>query len=249
MSEKKATTSQEASFGNAPEAKGVSRSCAQRCLQRCLNLGVLVSGRGTNLQAILDACERGDIPALVKVVISNRPQAPALERAKAKNIPSFCIEPRKFGSWPSCRPSYEKQVVEVLKAHEVELVVLAGYDRLVGPCILEAFPMRVINIHPALLPSFPGLHAQKMALDYGVKVAGATVFFVDPTVDGGPIIIQEACPVLEDDTEETLSQRILKIEHKILPQAIALIAQGRVVVEGRRVRILPEHGERLGKRR
>lgn len=205
-----------------------------------LSLGVLVSGRGTNLQAILDGCEKGEIPASVKVVISNRPRAMALERARRKNVPAYCIRPKDYGKWPECRPLYEKEVVKVLRSYCVDLVVLAGYDRLVGPDILDAFPNRVINIHPALLPSFPGLNAQKQALDYGVKVAGATVFFVDLSVDGGPIIIQESCKVHEDDTVETLSQRILEIEHKILPQAITLIAQGRTKIEGRRVRILPE---------
>ncbi|QUL97635.1 MAG: phosphoribosylglycinamide formyltransferase [Candidatus Fermentithermobacillus carboniphilus] len=203
-----------------------------------LSLGVLVSGRGTNLQAILDACEKGEIPARVKVVISNRPKALALERARAKGVPAFCVNPSSYGKWPECRSAYEKKLVEILRSYGVELLVLAGYDRLVGTDILEAFPMRVINIHPALLPSFPGLNAQKQAFDYGVKVAGATVFFVDPSVDGGPIILQEACKVEEDDTVETLSQRILEIEHRILPRAIALIAQGRVRVDGRKVRIL-----------
>ncbi|HHW18260.1 MAG TPA: phosphoribosylglycinamide formyltransferase [Firmicutes bacterium] len=203
-----------------------------------LSLGVLVSGRGTNLQAILDACEKGEIPARVKVVISNKPKALALERARAKGVPAFFVNPSDYGRWPDCRPAYEKKLVEILRSYGVELLVLAGYDRLVGTDILEAFPMRVINIHPALLPSFPGLGAQKQAFDYGVKVAGATVFFVDPSVDGGPIILQEACKVEEDDTVETLSQRILEIEHRILPRAIALIAQGRVRVDGRKVRIL-----------
>lgn len=204
-----------------------------------VSLGVLVSGRGTNLQAILDGCEDGSIPARVEVVISNRPGVPALDRAYAKGVPAFVVEPGEYGKWPGCKPAYERKLVEILKAHGVELVVLAGYDRLVGETFLEAFPMKVINVHPSLLPAFPGLNAQKQALDYGVKVAGASVFFVDLTVDGGPIITQGACPVYEDDTAETLSQRILEIEHRILPEAITLIAQGRVRVEGRRVKILP----------
>lgn len=202
-----------------------------------INIGVMVSGRGTNLQAIIDAQSEGSLGGTVTVVVSNRPSVPALERAERAGIPHYVVEPRFFGKWPSCKPLYEKRVVEILKNHGVDLLVLAGYDRLVGKEILSAFPMRVINIHPALLPSFPGLHAQRAALEYGVKVAGATVFFVDETVDGGPIILQEACPVLDEDTEETLSQRILEIEHRILPLAISLIAGGKIVLEGRRVKI------------
>ncbi len=202
-----------------------------------LTLGVLVSGRGTNLQAVLDGCENGVIPVKVGVVISNRPGALALDRAKAKGVPAFCVPHKKFGRWPDARPQYEKEVVEILRSHGVGLLVLAGYDRLVGEDILEAFSHRIINIHPALLPSFPGLSGQKDALEYGCKVAGATVFFVDPTMDGGPIIAQEAVPVLEEDTAESLSARILQAEHRILPKAITLIAQGRTRIEGRRVRI------------
>ncbi len=203
-----------------------------------LPLGVLVSGRGTNLQAILDGCLTGVIPADVKVVISNRRNALALKRATSRGVPVAYIGHREFGPGPEGRARYEERLIEVLKGYGVNLVVLAGYDRLVGPGILQAFPGRVINIHPALLPSFPGLEAQKQALEHGVKVAGATVFFVDPTVDGGPIIIQEAVAVEEDDTVETLSNRILEAEHRILPEAIGLIAQGRTRIEGRRVRIL-----------
>jgi phosphoribosylglycinamide formyltransferase-1 len=203
-----------------------------------LTLGVLVSGRGTNLQAILDGCQDGTIPAKVGVVISNRPEALALDRARAKGVPVFTVSHKKYGCWPDTRPRYEKEVVEILKFFGVELVVLAGYDRLVGEDMLEAFPNRIINIHPSLLPSFPGLSGQKDALEYGCKVSGATVFFVDPSMDGGPIIAQEAVPVLEDDTVESLSARILEAEHRILPKAITLIAEGRTVIEGRRVRIL-----------
>lgn len=203
-----------------------------------LSLGVLVSGRGTNLQAILDRCEEGALSAEVKVVISNRPGVMALERASAKGVPCFVIEPRDFGKWPDCKGRYEEKIVQELKSYGVELVVLAGYDRLVGETLLNAYPMKVINIHPALLPSFPGLNAQKQALEYGVKVSGATVFFVDLSVDGGPIILQDACKVMDDDTVESLSQRILEIEHRILPRAISLIAEDRLRIEGRKVRIL-----------
>ncbi len=203
-----------------------------------LSLGVLVSGRGSNLQAILDNCEKGRLLAKTQVVISNRPKVMALDRAKSKGVPTFVVKPSDFGKWPECRRCYEKRLIEILKSYDVDLVVLAGYDRLVGDTLLNAFPNEVINIHPSLLPAFPGLNAQSQALDYGVKIAGASVFFVDNTVDGGPIILQDSCPVHQDDTVETLSQRILEIEHRILPKAIALISEGRVKVHGRKVRVL-----------
>ncbi len=200
-----------------------------------------MSGRGSNLQSLLEKCGDGSIPASVSVVISNRPGAKALDRAVSKGVPTFTIEPRHFGKWPACKESYERRLVETLSSFEVELLVLAGYDRLVGDTLLDAFPMKVINIHPALLPAFPGLNAQKQALDYGVKVAGASVFFVDASVDGGPIIIQESCKVMDDDTLESLSWRILEIEHRILPEAVRLIAQGKIRVHGRKVVVSP-HG-------
>lgn len=203
-----------------------------------LALGVLVSGRGTNLQAILDRCQEGSIPAEVKVVISNRPRVLALDRAAAKGVSVYTVEPKCFGKWPLCKEPYEEKLVEILASYNVDLVVLAGYDRLAGNILLDAFPMKVINVHPAILPAFPGLNAQKQALDHGVKIAGASVFYVDLSVDGGPIIIQDSCKVLEDDTVESLSQRILEIEHRILPEAIRLIAEGRARIDGRKVRIL-----------
>jgi len=202
-----------------------------------LRLGVLVSGRGTNLQSILDGCQAGTIPATVAVVVSNRPGVLALDRAAKAGVPSVTVDYKSYGKWPASKAAYEADLVEVLRSHRVELVVCAGYDRLAGETLINAFPGKIINVHPALLPSFPGLHAQRDALEYGVKVSGATVFFVDPTVDGGPVIAQEAVPVLEDDTEETLSQRILQVEHRILPLAITLIAEGRVKIEGRRVKV------------
>ena len=131
------------------------------------------------------------------------------------------MEPKFFGKWPFCKEQYEKKLVRILASHNVELVILAGYDRLAGNTLLSAFPMKVINVHPAILPAFPGLKAQKQALDYGVKIAGASVFFVDLSVDGGPIIIQDSCKVMEDDTVESLSARILEIEHRILPEAVS----------------------------
>lgn len=202
-----------------------------------MRLGVLVSGRGTNLQSILDGCATGSIPAEVVVVVSNRPGVLALDRATAAGVPACCVDYRKYGKWPESKPDYERDVLAELRRHNVELVVCAGYDRLVGDTLMQAFSQRIINIHPALLPSFPGLHAQRDALQYGVKVSGATVFFVDPAVDGGPIIVQEAVPVRDDDTEDSLSQRILEVEHRILPAAITLIATGKTRIEGRKVHV------------
>lgn len=207
--------------------------------RQLLPVGVLVSGRGTNLQAILDSSKAGLIPAEVRVVISNHKGAMALRRAKEARVPSFVVTSREFGQWPSCRRPYERKIVEILKNFGVELVVLAGYDRLVGEEMLNAFPGRIINIHPSLLPAFPGLHAQRQALEYGVKIAGCSVFFVDDSVDGGPIILQAAVSVLDDDDEETLSARILREEHRILCEAVRLFAEGRLEIQGRRVRILP----------
>lgn len=198
-----------------------------------INIGVLISGRGSNLQAIIDACERGGIPAKVAAVVSNQPDAYGLERAKKHAIPGAVLDPKKFPD----KNTYELEIVKTLRKHEVELVCLAGYMRIVGPVLLEHYRGRMLNIHPALLPSFPGLHAQKQALDHGVKVSGVTVHFVDEGCDTGPIILQRAVPVLEDDTEETLSARILEQEHKLYPEAIKLFAQGKLKIEGRHVRI------------
>jgi phosphoribosylglycinamide formyltransferase 1 len=198
-----------------------------------MKLGVLISGRGSNLQAIIDACEKGRIPATVAVVISNDPLAPGLARAKKHNIPAVVIDNRNFPD----KHTYELEIVKTLKQHEVGLVCLAGYMRIVGPVLLEHFPEKIINIHPSLLPSFPGLHAQKQALDHGVTVTGCTVHFVDSGCDTGPIIIQSAVPVKESDTEETLSERILVQEHHIYPMAIEFIAKDKLKIEGRRVKL------------
>ncbi|MFH1683985.1 MAG: phosphoribosylglycinamide formyltransferase [Candidatus Margulisiibacteriota bacterium] len=198
-----------------------------------INVGVLVSGRGSNLQALIDASEKGEIPANVAVVISNKSDAYGLERAKQHNISTAVFEPKKFPD----KNTYELELVKVLKEHKVDLVCLAGYLRIVGTVLLEHYQGKIVNIHPALLPSFPGLHVQKAALDHGVKVSGATVHFVDEGCDTGPIIVQAAVPVLENDTEETLSARILEQEHKIYPQAIKLFAEGKLIIEGRKVRI------------
>ncbi|HHW42283.1 phosphoribosylglycinamide formyltransferase [Desulfofundulus thermobenzoicus] len=198
-----------------------------------LRLGVLASGRGSNLQAIMDAIDGGRLPAEVAVVISDYADARALERARSRNIPAFHINPAAFPH----KGDYEEAVVDTLKKHAVDLVCLAGYMRLVGAAMLEAFPNRIMNIHPALLPAFPGLHAQQRALEYGVRYSGCTVHFVDEGMDTGPIILQAVVPVLPDDTPETLADRILEQEHRIYPEAIALFAAGRLEIRGKRVYI------------
>ena len=198
-----------------------------------IKLGILVSGRGSNLQAIIDAAGREEISAEVAIVISDQPKAYAIERAKQHNIEFAVVELKKFKN----KEEYEKNILEVLKAKKVDLVCLAGYMKIVGPTLLKAYKGKMMNIHPALLPSFPGLHVQKATLNYGVKVSGCTVHFVDEGTDTGPIIVQVAVPILEHDTEETLSGRILEQEHKIYPKAIKLFAEGKLKIEGRRVRI------------
>lgn len=196
-------------------------------------LGILISGSGTNLQAIIDSSERGEMNAEVVCVISNKADAFGLERARKHSIPAIHLDHRTF----SGRAEYDAAVVMRLNEFKVDLVVLAGFMRIVTPVLLDAFPNRVMNIHPALLPSFPGLDAQKQALQYGAKIAGCTVHFVDAGTDTGPIIMQSAVPVLEDDSEETLSQRIHIEEHRLYPAAIRLFAEGRLEVVGRRVKI------------
>lgn len=198
-----------------------------------LRLGVLASGRGSNLQAIMDAVSEGRLAAEVAVVISDKKDAMALERARSRGIPAVHIDPAGFAS----KEDYEAAVVDTLKQYGVELVCLAGYMRLVGKTMLQAFPNRIMNIHPALLPAFPGLNAQKQAVDYGVRYSGCTVHFVDEGVDTGPIILQAVVPVLPDDTPETLAARILEQEHRIYPEAIALYAAGRLEIRGRKVYI------------
>ena len=198
-----------------------------------LNLGVLVSGRGSNLQAIIDTTEAGELPARVTVVISDKAEAYGLERARNHGIPAVHINPKDFAD----KTAYEAEIVRILKEHGVGLVCLAGYMRLVGSTLLAAFPERVINIHPALLPAFPGLHGQEQAFNYGVKVSGCTVHFVDVGMDTGPIILQVTVPVLEDDTADTLAARILEQEHRAYPRAIRLLAEGKVEIDGRQVRV------------
>jgi len=199
-----------------------------------LKIGVLASGRGSNFQAIIDEIETGRLPASIEILIVDNPEAYAIERAKKHGIAYLYINPKNF---PTKKAFYEK-IRDELLLREVALVILAGFMRIVKKPLLDAFPNRIMNIHPALLPSFPGLHGQKQAVDYGVRISGCTVHFVDESVDSGPVIIQAAVPVHPDDTEETLSERILKLEHRIFPEAIRLYAEGRLKVEGRKVKIL-----------
>lgn len=196
-----------------------------------LKLGVLASGSGTNLQSIIDACEAGKLDARVCVVVSDREDAKALDRARNHDIPAFSVNRKSFGS----KKEFETAILEKLEEHGTELVCLAGYMRIVGSTLLEPYAGHMINIHPALLPSFPGLEGQRQAWEYGVKVSGCTVHFVDDKMDHGPIIGQIAVEVKEDDTAETLQKRILEQEHKLYPKCIQLIVEGKVRINGRKV--------------
>jgi len=198
-----------------------------------INIGVLVSGNGTNLLAIIEAIKTGRIDGVINIVISDKSDAYALKRARFYNIKTNSINPEGFDN----REEYDKEIVSILKEKEVDLVVLAGYMKILSPYFINAYKNKIMNIHPALLPSFTGLHVQKRAIDYGVKVSGCTVHFVDEGLDSGPIIMQKAVKVKEDDTEETLVKRILKQEHKIYPRAIQLFAQERLEIIGRKVLI------------
>ena len=197
-----------------------------------IKIGAFVSGRGSNLQAIIDNIGTRALSAELTVVISDQADAFALERAKKHTIPGVHVSARGY---KGKRDAYDALLVKELQKHDVELVVLAGFMRIITPTLLNAFPNRVMNIHPALLPAFPGLHVQKAALEHGVKFSGCTVHFVDEGMDSGPIIIQAVVPVLDNDTEDSLSARILKQEHKIYSRAIQLFAEDRLRVEGRRV--------------
>ncbi|OLC39112.1 MAG: phosphoribosylglycinamide formyltransferase [Candidatus Rokubacteria bacterium 13_1_40CM_4_69_5] len=198
-----------------------------------LRVGVLASGRGSNLQAILDASARADFPARVAVVVSDREGARALKIAAERGVPAVFLNPKDFGD----REAYDAAITKVLEAHQVGLVCLAGFMRILGPAFVRAWRGRVMNIHPSLLPAFPGLNAQRQALDHGVKISGATVHFVDEGVDTGPIILQSSVPVQPDDTEETLAARILAEEHRLYPQAVRLFAEGRLRIVGSRVTV------------
>ena len=201
--------------------------------QHKLRLGVLGSGSGTNCQALLDACAKPDFPAEIAVIISDVENAKILDRARQAGIEARWIAPGKFRT--KLEPEVEQRYVAALRQHNVELVCLAGFMRVLKDDFLKAFPGRVINIHPALLPAFPGLESWKQALDHGAKVAGCTVHFVDAGVDSGPILVQAAVPVLDNDTAQTLHARIQVEEHRIYPEAVRLIAEGRLRIEGRRV--------------
>jgi phosphoribosylglycinamide formyltransferase-1 len=193
-------------------------------------LGILLSGRGSNFEAIADNVERGGLAAEIAVVISNRPEARGIEAARSRRLPAVVLPSQGLA-----RQEYDGRLVAELQQHRVDLVCLAGFMRLLSADFCGAFPSRVLNIHPSLLPAFPGLHAQRQALQQGAKISGCTVHFVDEHLDAGPIIFQAAVPVLDDDTEDTLAARILVEEHRIYSEAIALILSGRWRIEGRRV--------------
>jgi phosphoribosylglycinamide formyltransferase 1 len=194
-------------------------------------IGVLLSGRGSNFVALADGVAAKRIPnAEIAIVLSNREGAPGIDKAKERGIPSRVIPSKGLE-----REAYDRQVVAVLSEHKVDLVCLAGYMRLLSPYFVAAFPNRILNIHPSLLPSFPGLESQRQALEYGVKFAGCTVHFVDENLDAGPIVLQAAIPVRDEDTEATLSERILTEEHRIYTEAVKIVLDGRYKIAGRRV--------------
>ena len=198
-------------------------------------IGVLCSGRGSNLASIIEAIERGEIRAEIAVVIADKADAYALERAREKGIPAVAVVYRDYAE----RADFERALLTELHTHGVTLVVLAGFMRILSPVFVHAYTGRILNIHPALLPSFPGAHAHRDVLAYGVKVSGCTVHFVDEGMDSGPIILQASVPVQEGDTEEALAARVLAQEHRIFPEAIKLYVEGRLCTDGRKVHILP----------
>jgi len=199
-----------------------------------VRIGVLVSGRGSNLQAIIDNIERGQLAAEIAVVISDQADAYSLERARKHNLPAVHLSAKGY---KGKRDAYDALLVQELQKKGVDLVCLAGFMRIITPVLIAAFPHRILNIHPSLLPAFPGLHVQKAAIDHGAKFSGCTVHFVDEGMDTGPIIIQAVVPILDKDTDDSLSERILKQEHKIYSRAIQLYAAGRLRIEGRRVAV------------
>jgi len=198
-------------------------------------IGILISGRGSNMESIVLAAEERRIPAVVAVVISNEPDAPGIARAQVRGVEAVVLDHRRAAT----REDQDRRIVGVLEERRVDLVCLAGYMKLLTPIFLNAYPGRILNVHPALLPAFPGLNVQRKALEHGVRFSGATVHFVDAGVDTGPIVLQAAVPVEQDDTPQTLSDRILKEEHRIYPEAVRLFFEDRLRIEGRRVRILP----------
>lgn len=203
-----------------------------------IRIGVLASGRGSNLQAIIDAIEAKSLDATIAVVVSNKQAAAALDRAQQHGIKGVFLDPKSVAGESDPRKTYDQKILEVLNEHDVQLVLLAGYMKIVTSVLIDAYQWRMMNIHPSLLPSFPGLGAQKQALYAGVKVSGCTVHFVTEGVDEGPIILQAAVPVKEDDTVDTLSDRILDQEHQLFPKAVQLFAERRLCVEDRKTKIL-----------
>lgn len=210
-----------------------------------LRVVVLASGRGSNLQAIIDAIETGQVQARIVAVISNKKEAIALERARKHGLLDVFVDPKPFAGRPDSREAYDQALLDVLQKHDAELVLLAGYMKIVTAVLINAYANRMMNIHPSLLPSFPGLDVHKKAIEWGCKLAGCTVHFVTEGVDEGPIILQAAVPLLDSDTPEVLAARILEQEHKIYPRAIQLFAEHRLRVDGRRVLI--EQGKPDGK--
>jgi phosphoribosylglycinamide formyltransferase 1 len=196
-------------------------------------IAVLASGRGSNFQAVIEVIAAGRIPAVCVALITDNPDAYAIERAKKAGVPVLVLD---YASFPS-KAAYEHALLAAMQQKNADLFVLAGYMRILGTAIVQAFPQKIVNIHPALLPSFTGLHAQRQAVAYGVKVAGCTVHFVDENLDCGPIILQKCVPVLEDDDEDSLAERILIEEHKCYPEAIRLFCENRLEITGRNVRI------------
>ena len=209
-----------------------------------LRVAVLASGRGSNLQAIIDGIEASQVQASIVAVISNKKDAAALERARKHGLKDLFVDPKPFAGQPDSREAYDRALLAILQQHDVELVLLAGYMKIVTAVLVNAYANRMMNIHPSLLPSFPGLDVQKKAIEWGCKLAGCTVHFVTEGVDEGPIILQAAVPILDSDSPETLAARILVQEHKLYPRAVQLFAEGRLRVEGRRVFV--EQGKPVG---
>lgn len=195
------------------------------------NVAVFASGNGTNFQELIDRVEAGTLDVRLALLVCDKPQATAIERAKRANIPTFVFRPKQYAS----REAYEQEILDVLNRLHIDLIVLAGYMRLITPVLVEPFAGRIINVHPSLLPAFPGVRSAAQALDYGVKVTGVTVHFVDVGLDTGPVIAQQAVPVRDDDTEETLLERIHEVERELLPAAVSWIREGRLELRGRKV--------------
>ena len=228
-------------MGSDPGPQGTGSDPRRRIEPRDANresrrLGVLISGRGSNLQALIEAVGEGTLSARIAIVISNKANAGGLDRARDAGIETLIVDHRAFGS----RDEYDATIASELYARGVSLVCLAGFMRLVGPRLLEAFPNAILNVHPSLLPAFPGVDAQRQAFEHGVKVTGATVHLVTGELDGGPIILQSAVPVRDDDTVDLLSARILIEEHRIYPEAVRIILDGRWRVDGRRLRLVTQ---------